>query len=375
MFFKVIRFFKIAGLLSFLCLIIFGAGAQGEPFQWDFTLDPEGWQPGPGISSWNATPGKIAGGASSFSALIISPPLNVDADRFSILVLKLKTSRSYGNVRVLWTSPFDQQLSIMKSIAFSTGLAGRQRTYHVNMKENPNWEMIVSRLLIMPLEETGSFEIDSVSIEEPGIAGIFWCGFDDLFSLETLKASTVNFIYGPKIFGLSVNAIIYILIIIYFIYLMRIALARGWPGFDAFKNALPDISKKALIAVFSLWVLLDLRIDFDYLRIAYADWLTFAGKSLDEKHAIVTVGDYYQFLQFCDKVLPERSRISFSSADSYIYEKGAYYLYPHLYDRFNLGKRDADYLIVYNQVLSPSSSYEVFAKFAEDKYILKRNIK
>jgi len=348
--------FRPSAFLILLFLVFFQIGSA-HGLEYHFIVDAEGWQPGGDFEEWGVVGGKLRAGSSSTNPYIVSPLLNIDADKLSVMSIRLKNDGLYQQLRVFWSHPYDDRFVFQRSVPLSQAGPGKFRTYYIDLSKQPGWELIIARLAIVPMEGPGTFEIDSIKLEEPNLLNrvlIFWQGF---FRLEKLKASTVNFIYGPKIGQLSVNLYIYLLVAAAF-------------AFFAFKIGImsnpAEVFKKTLIVVFALWLILDLRIVFDHLRNGYLDWMQFAGKDLDGKRAAATLGDYYEFLEFCNEKLPPRSKIEFSSHSPYLFEKGQYYLYSHL------RSDDPDYLLVYAEAVKESASWEVFARFDESSYILKR---
>jgi hypothetical protein len=80
--------------------------------------------------------------------------------------------------------------------------------------------------------------------------------------------------------------------------------------------------------------------------------------------------DFYQFLKFCDKKIPEGKDVRWElSEDKFLrkdvhFSKAYYYLYPRNY------RVDADYIIVYGKKgYSAPSGYTVFAEFGKNAYV------
>ena len=120
-----------------------------------------------------------------------------------------------------------------------------------------------------------------------------------------------------------------------------------------------------IIVAIILAALLEARLWFDYAKTARLDLNNLWGKTLDEKRALTTGGGFYDFILFCNKVLPERVDVALIAPAPYPKTKGAYYLYPHrVLDQ-------ADYLLVYDGTAG-RQNYSLFAKFNDQAYILRK---
>lgn len=131
--------------------------------------------------------------------------------------------------------------------------------------------------------------------------------------------------------------------------------------------------QKYIVILFSIiWLGLGfIAISWDLCH-NYRDYLSKILLSLEEKRALVTEGDFYKFLKFCDDTIPKNKDIKwvlpagiFLGFDDYYFYKAYYYLYPRNY------REDAGYILVYKKkdYIAPRG-YKLLAEFGEDKYIL-----
>ena len=111
---------------------------------------------------------------------------------------------------------------------------------------------------------------------------------------------------------------------------------------------------------------------FSDFKSNYKNYRLISPLSLDDKRAVTTGWDFYQFLMFCDRVIPKGKDIKwifpeggFLGNSEYHFFKAYYYLYPRNY------RDNADYIIVYNREnYNMPSGYKIFAEYGKNKYIL-----
>jgi hypothetical protein len=122
----------------------------------------------------------------------------------------------------------------------------------------------------------------------------------------------------------------------------------------------------------TLWILLGLFFLSDDFTQNLQSYKILMRLSLDGKRAITTGVDFYQFLMFCDKIIPERENIkwvfpegAFLGNSEYHFYKAYYFLYPRHY------QENADYIIVYGREgYAAPQGYGIFAGYGKEKYIL-----
>lgn len=129
-----------------------------------------------------------------------------------------------------------------------------------------------------------------------------------------------------------------------------------------------------LISISIVWFLMTVfLIIFDFKN-NYKNYEAIAQSSLNDKRALITGRDFYQFLMFCNRLIPEEKGIRwlfpegrFLGNDEYLFYKAYYYLYPRNY------RDNADYIVVYDrQGFKPPPDYKVFAVYGIRGYILKK---
>jgi hypothetical protein len=201
--------------------------------------------------------------------------------------------------------------------------------------------------------------------------GSFW---QEFFMFERPLPRTINFIYGPRIGGISVNTYIYSLIILISLSLV----VFYWVKFNDPGKLLNIIPLKIIMICLVFWLLLDARTAIDQLRSAIIDHQIFGGKSLEERQALSTNGgfrDFYYYLKFCGEKIPAGSKYSLVVPPNAIYfiDKSRYYLYPTCEDT-----GEARYVLVYDPQREikasdmPGRGFKRYADYGSNRYVLKR---
>lgn len=126
------------------------------------------------------------------------------------------------------------------------------------------------------------------------------------------------------------------------------------------------IFKIIFIAWVAMWLLFLVR---GLVKGEARDYANLFGKSLDEKRAYVTGEEFYRFISFCKKIIPEDSDYTVEADyDATMdYFRFSYYIYPALRDL-----EDPEYIACY-KVDFESDGYSLAAFMDESKYVLKRN--
>jgi hypothetical protein len=297
----------------------------------------------------------------------VSPRLMLDTAEFDTLVIRLRAEQG-GPARLFFTTSYDDRFNRSKSIAFS--LKKGERDYYLNLAaRNPNWMGWLTGLVLEPEGGEGRVALRSARITKGRIFTDLRSGWQEFWELETIKARTVNIIKGHTILGRQVNYYVYFIIGLAFLFLAgrQVILSRK-KGFMAIWQAVKERMNLLVILALVLAVLMEVRLWFDYIQIASVDYRTFWGKTLDEKRDLTMGGGFYNFLNFCNKVLPERAEVELSFIGNFYRSRGPYYLYPHRVSN------DAPYLIVFHKEVAKKrlKDYSLFAKFKSGEYILKK---
>jgi hypothetical protein len=102
--------------------------------------------------------------------------------------------------------------------------------------------------------------------------------------------------------------------------------------------------------------------------VEWKDYKNLFGKTLEEKEAYVSGKEFFYFIIFCKKEIPENSTYTVEANydQTMDYFRFAYYIYPL--------KRDIDnpqYIVCYKKRFT-KAGYARLAGLTDDKYILKR---
>jgi len=299
----------------------------------------------------------------------------INASRFKVLEIKLRSNKSYMTGRVFFRRIGDPGFNYNNSFDFQTGLNNIYHRYIIDLGRNPNWFGTVSQIMISPINGEGKVDIADIKFLEPNIwltSRSFW---QDFFVFEKPLPRTINFIYGPRINGISVNVYIYWSMILISLAAVIVYWSRsGEPA--AMLKLMPS---KIIIICFIFWLLLDARSAVDQIRSAVIDWQTFGGKTLQEKQALSTGGgfyDFYHFLKYCGEKIPSGSKYSLVVPPNAIYfiDKSRYYLYP-TYENTT----EAQYVLVYDPQKDiktsdlPGGGFKRYTDYGNNRYILKRS--
>jgi hypothetical protein len=129
---------------------------------------------------------------------------------------------------------------------------------------------------------------------------------------------------------------------------------------------MPALNKKhfvriVLAAWVFIWVWFAVRAYFRYnLLNQYIAFISLP--SLEEKRALVTNKELYEFLKFCKDSIPPHSTYKFISGKSDRW--AVYYLYPNIVDP------SPTFLLIYKIENFNKEGYCMFKALAHDKYIL-----
>jgi hypothetical protein len=131
-----------------------------------------------------------------------------------------------------------------------------------------------------------------------------------------------------------------------------------------------------VLAIFVFWALIGIKFAFDDAKVIIADYQAMWGKPIDEKRGVITGGDFYEYLQFCDRALPPGAGVDFVFSDSLYYAfpewlpiKARYYLFPKYHDP------KSPYKLVFGPgaeaKIDKGKRYQLIAKFKDGEVILK----
>jgi hypothetical protein len=335
------------------------------------------WTPYMGIAGFSAdASGMRFSSSGSFPLIVSNDNLFAGANQYRYLLIKMRAEKGFLSGRLFFMKIGDKDFSMGNSYDFLTGPQERTQEYLIDLWKSPNWFGTISRLMLSPGASDGNFEISGISLLEPTFLLGLRSNWQEFFAFEIPQMRTVNFIYGPRINGVTVNVYLYwaILFAAILIFAFNFAVKK-----DLGKIFLPS-SKAILIFCIICWIGLDARHALDQARAVQMDSSIFIGKTLEERRAAVTLGDFYPFVAFCQGNIPVGSKYEMLAPTYYYFsEKATYYLYP-----IRLAGKDekADYVIVYDPAKQAdieqsvkdrmSKGYRLYKTFKEWQFILKK---
>lgn len=355
-------------------LLCLPATIDASAAEWNFTVDPQGWAPANQIIDLRVKGGKLIGISTGNMPYFSSPsPLALDADEYKIIIIEMSTAQEYSDANILWRTSYSNDFNFAKSARISLGSKNKFHKYYVNLGIHHEWEGMVQQLLILPISSPGEFQVECIKLERPNMVSLIVSAWQEFTAYETIKGVTVNTIQSQTLFGREINFWVIILLVLCF------AATFAWifykERFDpasmikAFRSGLYSIT----LLMITLWVMLEARMGMDYLKTFSLDFQTYFGKSLDEKRAIIMSPDFYGFLLFCNKALPQRSKVVLVTSNAFFNDRAGMHLYPSIINFDGTG----DYVIVYDQDIDKEKykDFVLFAKYKEKEYILKRREK
>jgi hypothetical protein len=335
------------------------------------------WEPYAGISGLYSLNGSLSfTSTNNFPLLVSQDNLFVGANQYRYLAIKISSDKGFLSGRLFFMRIGDKDFSMGNAYEFLTGAGGSDREYLIDLWKSPSWFGTISRLMINPGNAEGSFRVSGIRFLEPSLFLSLRSYWQEFFAFEVPQMRTVNFIYGPRLNGISVNIYIYwaILLAAMIIFAFYFVVKK-----DVAKIFIPS-SKAILVFCIVCWMALDARHALDQARTVQMDSPIFLGKTLEERRAAVTLGDYYPFLAFCGANIPAGSKFELIAPTYYYFgEKAIYYLYPI---RAIVKDEKADYIIVYDPGKQPdlqqaakeriAKGYKPYKIFKEGQYILKK---
>lgn len=352
-----------SAILLIISILYFSAFAFCEAIQ------IRDWAPYSGVSNISSADNILSFTSTSQMPLILSRnDLFINANRFKVLAVRIKTSKSYATGRIFFRRIGDKDFYNFNYLEFQTGKKDATSTRILDLAKNPNWGGVVTQLMLSPVNEITNVEIESLRLLEPSFGLMVSALWQEFFKYESPVPRTINFMYGAKINNISVNVYMYWAILLLLLPIYAYFFIRKWDNKKIFVSGMFTV----LIFCFIAWALIDLRNSMDQIRSAQADWRVFDCKSLEEKQALSTYGtfyDFYQFLKFSNNEIPKGSSFDLKDPGGYIYfiNKAKYYLYPTYQSTDN-----AEYILVYDVGNFNKNGYKMFRSFKDNAYILKR---
>jgi len=278
-------------------------------------------------------------------------PLNLPAKKYDLLVIKMKASKG-GIAEISWmvdNQPFAKE----KSFAFYLKKPDKYQTYYLNLAPYIKGKKI-NRLLFFPFAGQGQAELVSFKF----VKGSFWektlAGWQEFWGPRgrEFTGQTFYVIISSQLFGKS--------ILFYFNLLMLSTLLL---------SLLLKRPRLTIFLILSLWLFLEISSGINNWNFFQRD-LRFWGKPLEEKRIMQNTNDFYQFMQFAKKKIPNNASF-YILANPKIYQyslaRAQYYLYPRPL------KDQPDFLLVLDA--KPGEyvwqKYQLLYSFRKDALIFK----
>ena len=339
------------------------------------------WDAQKGFADWKiaspdtmvsmAPSGMIIDSQNVFPVVMSPTYLGVILDDYDLLIIKMTASKG-GTANIFWADYQNPNFDRQRIFAFYLGSPGRQKTYYIDLSsQDKGWLRRADALLINPFPGPGSCEIGSVSIERSNLITKAIAGWQEFWGPRgrMIIGSTINTMQSPNIFGTSVYYYVYWLLAIFFVLALIYSSYRWFIGgtsgnlWSVVKNAL----FRTLVLAFAFWCLLEASNLVTQINNAKDDFYLF-GKSLDEKRQLINNPDFYDFICFCQKAIPNDE--PFDLVAPFIYDdiKFRYYLYPHP------SVKGSKYVVVFNGTPDADliKTSKLFAKYKDNAYILEK---
>jgi hypothetical protein len=296
------------------------------------------------------------------------PEINIDAEEFTTVVLKIKSATS-GTARLFWATNFDPKMNEPKSIWFFLDRSADGKEYVFNLhRQNQAWAGFAGQLLIMPENGPAGIEIVSAKAVPGNLLSDVRSGWREFWGPKgrLIEGPTVNNMRALMLWGQPVNFYIYGLVLL--AALATFGRTRSWRY----------CGQVTIITALGFWGVLtvsQLVSEYDQFRV---DLARYGFKPLEEKRAAAVAEfgqDFYPFLMFCRANVPERAGVKFISADTSDYAKGRaiYFLYP-----LDFYATKPEYVLSYNYgqglagALADNPGFHLYKKYNEGAFILWR---
>lgn len=325
------------------------------------------WAPYSGVEGFTLKDNVLAFNSTSYMPLLITKDnILVNASRQKVLEIRMRSDKSYMTGRLFFRRIGDAGFNVNNSFQFQTGLNNMYHTYTINLGRNPNWFGTVAQLILSPISDTGSVELESVSFMEPSLSLAAKASWQEFMRFEPIMGVTVNTIKGETLNETPINFYIYFaLLTIALIIIGKNFKQLRFDSLGSLYGSLNASFREIILMALILFTVLEARQGFDYCRQFMIDRSTLFGKPLDTKRDLTTYGGLYEYIQFVKAHIPERATATLTSTDPYFKEKGRYYLYP-----IRIVQEDPDYILVFRDPAKDAKGYRLLAKLSNDQMIL-----
>ena len=165
-------------------------------------------------------------------------------------------------------------------------------------------------------------------------------GWNDFWTFDSFRPYSINLLYGPRIFGTSVNGTFYMLFIFFSLIALFVLFLRGK-------------EKKFLATVCiiggALWIVYDMRMTLELNGYYIKDYKEYISQESGVR-SFRDRGNFYDFMNFTQKTLGEvnvwnKKTVSFFTDNEWpFYGSATYFLLPSILEK---SKKDVDILVFY----------------------------
>ena len=284
------------------------------------------------------------------------PEINIDAEEFTIIILSIKSNKS-GTARIFWASSYDPQMNEPKSIRFFLNKGSREYIFNVK-SQNAYWMGFIGQLLIYPENGPEAIEILRAKAVTGNLITNIKSGWQEFWGPRgrLVVGHTINTIQSSNLFGRSIFVYIYWIL--------------GIIAGTALLFKRHETGKIVFLSIIFFWILLEISSSYNH-SLQFRQDLKYLGKSPTEKLILANTGDFYPFIRFCEKNIPENAYFDYRIPPIYNDIKARYYLYPRK------TQKGGEYLIVYDAKVGPEiiASYSSWKTFRDGATIMKRTKK
>lgn len=304
------------------------------------------------------------------------PEMNIDAEEFSTVLLKIKSSQS-GTARLFWASSYDPQMNEPKNIWFYLDKSTESKEYVFNIKsQNPHWLGFIGQILIYPENGAEGIQIESARAIPGNLFTNIKSGWREFWGPRgrAVIGSTINVIPASSIFGRPINLYVYWITGLFFFcsliyWSFQLILRQKKKDYALVSGIFKRSAKESFILIIVFWAFLALNTDINYFNIFKNDFI-YTGKSIEQKRSIAYGPDYYEFLSFAKRELPA-TPVKFAVLSTrYAPELQArIYLAPHVLTA------EADYLLLFYPdagQIKITSGFKETAKLNANAYLMQR---
>lgn len=208
-------------------------------------------------------------------------------------------------------------------------------TYKINLAEFLSSETIFDQFDInSTLVNRETIEIMSLEIYKPSVVELILQNMHEGFTreeVERLGWINTNNVKAPMFGKMTMPLLLYLSAFIIYISVRLI-------------NRNFTIKKAVILSLTSIVFIFALRMDYNWFMIFKKDLNTLSDKDITEKISMLSQSDFYNFILFIKKTIPENKTIKpFAKSDRSDYVRGKYYLLPIK------TSDEAEYIWIYNK--------------------------